>query len=400
MFVVNPVAALERSAPETEPGVSLNPIEGLVLQYHDDLLTDNLPTDARQQRLRQRIIEGDDRAPGQLVDDYMGLIAVIVYDFNRSGTDASVEEMVGIGSGALVDIALELGDEELPFEDHAIPAIGKALAERVGIDSRYCTSPSERPMHDLYTYVPKLKADIEKDAENQKILKDFWPMERKVLPLLHLAPRAIREKLIISQDKVHRVVASAKTKVEAPTPTVTALAIALQEMGLKYDLLVPQKPLVKLLTNEEMELGYLLGLPNYDEIAGRMGPNYEDASDVKVRVDHMRRQLKARSTTELALMIRKFDTGERRDTDIPPPIRKLETLLGRTSLQAEDVRAKLAGARSIQRDAVEGYFLGEVPLPWRVVGENLGVSESHAFRQGMVGVKVLDAAFKSEEEKV
>jgi DNA-binding CsgD family transcriptional regulator len=204
-------------------------------------------------------------------------------------------------------------------------------------------------------------------------MEGFTPDECEVLEYLHLPYKEIAA----YTGKTHNVIKHTIGGVFEKTGlrNRTALIVELYERGAKFDITHLERPLVELLNSEEMEIALLAHLP-YEEIGERVNL---PAGKVSSLMSHARDKLGARSRPELAIMVREFDTGERREKDTRSRKEKFAAKLGLESLEGCNIELLLDHAAPIEHELIAGYYLSEEEASWRALGTRLTLSRSAAY---------------------
>ena len=419
-----------------------NSIDMLVAEFKQKTPDDPLFSSAVQNALVANVQYEKPNAANQLVAADKWLIAAVAHRFKNAG--AEDKSLMRAGAMALVYLAqIYIPDEQGLFVDQAILEIEAELEsitknpprkpggnwkgtpiDRIfryvasfsvgsGPEEQADETPEVTEAHDtaaapVVTVTPasrKIEAAAKTDeipqssqplesretTEVPEALKGFTKMEQKVLPLLFLSNAEIAKRLSIPPYRVKNIVTRARAKLDPKPPTATALAIELYQRGLRFDIKTPIMPLVELLTNEEMEVAKLIGLP-YEQVAEKMNvtPNHIDT-----QVRWMRQKTGARTRTELALMILAYDTGERRPATNLPPSQSLAGQIGLTSLEGYDIDELLKPTTPRQRQAITAFHLGERALTWQELGDELGTNPIAAYRLVQRGIHNMRQARQS-----
>lgn len=417
-------------------------IDMLVAEFKQKTPDDPLFSSSVQNSLVANVQFEKPNAANQLVAADKWLIAAVAHRFKNAGVENKL--LMRAGAMALVYLAqIYIPDEHGSFIDQAILEIEAELESITNnpppkprgnwkgtpIDRifRYTasfsvSSDTEEKVEEtsevteahgatavsVVTVIPKSQAveaaaktdeiprpshtpESHETTEVREVLKDFTEMEQKVLPLLFLSNSEIAKRLSIPPYRVKNIVTRARAKLDPKPPTATDLAMELYRRGLRFDIKTPTMPLVELLTNEEMEVAKLLGLP-YGQVAEKMNstPNHIDT-----QVRWMRQKTGARTRTELALMVLAYDTGERRPENNLPPSQSLAGQIGLTSLQGYDIDELLRPTTPRQRQAITAYHLGERALTWQELGDELGTNPIAAYRLVQRGVNNMRKARQS-----
>lgn len=292
---------------------SSDPIDDLVYEFIEAVAKDRLPAAAVQRRTIEGVQAGDPEAARRLVRTNRGLIATLAF-FHRT-PDSKSAALLREGGRALVRAAGTYDPNKAHFEDHAVMTIREALVERFPHAGNGNGLPdSDFPMQGVLHAAVELRerglrqggdelspaspADTEHEPE---VLHPFTPFQRKVLRRLHLPNKDIASNL---KCPCH-VVEGALGKVFDQTPfdTRIPLALHLQASGLRYALVEPARPLDELLETWELEVARSLERTN-----GEIGAD-KNMSDSQMAnaIGKIRRETGARSRTELALMVQRFD---------------------------------------------------------------------------------------------
>jgi DNA-binding NarL/FixJ family response regulator len=239
-----------------------------------------------------------------------------------------------------------------------------------------------------------------------EVLEEFTPRERRVLQLLHLPVQAIADRLTntyrtITVNSVYDTIGRARDKTD--TSSVLALTMELYRRGLRYDIREPKRPLVELMDSDQMRVIESLELP-YNVISEANGI---PVTDIEHLVWHMKQKTGARSRQELVLMMKTFDTGERRDP-VHTPREKLAAKLGIKALTGANIELVAKYVREHddpgERDLLSAKYLIDEPVIWQEVADRLGVHVVTARSKGQRGVhkirRRLDTEYPSILESV
>jgi DNA-binding NarL/FixJ family response regulator len=270
--------------------------------------------------------------------------------------------------------------EELELGRNSVTDAVSSLLRKTGAQTR----TELALMKQLYHFRPaKGEAEVIPEA-----LADFTPQQRRVLQLLHLPYGEIAERLELDTNKVQETIHYAKRRMDRPMST-TELALELQRRGLEFDIKKPERPLVELLTNIEVEIAGLLGQSN-EQITQTLG-----VKRINDRIWEMKRKLGARTRTEMALMVARFDTGERRPAELKPR-EQLAARLGWKTLDGCNIELILNDhTTSRQQEVLTAKYLRDEPISWSQVSKQLGIERplliqtaSRAIaRLGRLGIK-------------
>jgi hypothetical protein len=180
-------------------------------------------------------------------------------------------------------------------------------------------------------------------------------------------------------------------QVKTGTRNAASLVLELHNRGLKFDVRKPKKPLVEVLDAEEMTIARLLEFP-YEVIADRL----DITVDLKRKVAGMKQRTGARSRAELTLMVRLFDTGERRRPQPSLPRDKLAAKLGLQTLQGCNVELLLERATTQrQGELIRAYFLRDKPTSWAAACDKFGIKRAAAMQTAAEGVRNMQLALQA-----
>jgi DNA-binding CsgD family transcriptional regulator len=249
-------------------------------------------------------------------------------------------------------------------------------------------------------YFKPAKEEIEPYPE---VLEEFTPRERRVLQLLHLPAQAIADRLTntykrtITRNSVYDTISRARDKTD--TSSVLDLTMELYRRGLRYDIREPKRPLVELMDSDQMRVIESLELP-YKVISEA---NDIPVTDIEHLVWHMKQKTGARSRQELVLMMKAFDTGERRDP-VHTPKEKLAAKLGIQALTGCNIELVAKYVREHddpgERDLLSTYYLTDEPVIWRDVAAQLGVHAVTARSKAQRGVHKIRRRLDTEYPRI
>lgn len=210
------------------------------------------------------------------------------------------------------------------------------------------------------------------DAQPLPGLEDFTRPQADVLQRLHLTYKTISEELDRSTDAIKDMYIKLRRRLGVTTNA--AMALKMRKRGVVYDIKVPNSPLAELLNSEVMEVAE--NVADYNEtIAKNLGL---DPGRVHDLVNYARRQTGARTRAELLLIVKEFDTGERREKgDNRTRKQILAERLGLKTLDACDIDALLAGVTPQQRQILTLYYLvdetEQQPKSWTDIKKEFGI---------------------------
>lgn len=294
----------------------------------------------------------------------------------------SSEELLTVSTSAFVFAVETYHNSTRPaqqaFSDYAVLMIDAELA---GLMPTYAIEPIStaqgRPLRQVEDYIIAFYRTKQQDQEHRKALRGFPTKLREVLPLLTLGSYPKIAKGLGPQattESIEQAVKRARARLGCKTNP--GLALEMHSRGLKYHVPRPPAPLVRLLTNREMDIAALLSLP-YSDISALM---HTVPDLLKGNLTYMRQKTGARSNVELALMVRIFDTGDRRDEKLSPAKVALAKRLGLTSFRNVDID-QLYGAVDPPitphvRSIIDLKY-GE-GLEWKEVGRRFNIREATA----------------------
>jgi len=241
------------------------------------------------------------------------------------------------------------------------------------------------------------KEEIEEAAANS--LERLSPLQQKVIPLLHYTMQEIATKLgpPHTYDSVKQAILAVQRK--EGVDNVVALALALHEKGVKYDIEPPPRPLIELLDNEHFKV------VENDSLAHS---NSEIAEATQTSVSHVenfisdsKSILGARSRVELALKIKIFDTGERISA-AQWRKQELAVKLGLGPSEDWDFKSLLSMLTRRRRKAIAAYHLigdSEEPKKWTEIDKRLGSGSKAAATEGIKQLRQLLKSRVSNNER-
>lgn len=380
--------------PAVDPGVyvpldTADPIDARMIEHHNALAAGEF-LDAEQQEVLVRGARGGDGPSIQkFVDAYEGLVATVAYGYKQYGVDS--KELLIIGSEGLVQAAEAYTKSDISeFDERAVFGIETAILETLpGAPRIFADKSRGTSVEQVREFLEELTPSIKQEELNSRILEDFTPMQRKVLPLLHLGThKKIADALGPPATRVSVNNITAACQEELDVHNTPSLALVLHSRGYRYPVKVPEKPLVELLTDYQFEIGNLLH-HEYDEIGSLVGDKTE--AQVRNAVHKMKTKTGARSRTELALMIAMFDTGERRDPEavLTRKLGELASRVGLEALEYDDAERLLAGAESSTREVISPLYLTGRETSLKEVAGQLSISEKTARSRAEAGIRAM-----------
>jgi len=125
--------------------------------------------------------------------------------------------------------------------------------------------------------------------------------------------------------------------------------------------------------------------------------------DIELLVWRTKRKAGARSTQELALMMKAFDTGERRDP-ARTPRQKLAASLGIKALTDSNVELASEYVRQhdepLERDLISAYYFVDEPALWHDVSKRHGVHEVTAATKARKGAAKISRKLRAEHPNI
>jgi DNA-binding CsgD family transcriptional regulator/predicted DNA-binding protein YlxM (UPF0122 family) len=226
------------------------------------------------------------------------------------------------------------------------------------------------------------------------MFEGYKPSHRTVLENLHLPIEEIVDKAGIERDAVDGVMHRCEEK--TGTNKRIALALELQRRGVKYDIRKPKGPLAEVLSFAEWQVAESLTLSNED-IAEVTKYDPDSISTIIYRI---RLKIGARTRTEIALMMVKYDTGERPKAE-PTPRERLKAKLGEEALSDEELVDLLEETNDNQRYYISAFYLRDAPTSWEKVAEEAGKSKTAPYyvaERGILKMRMARLARQTQEQ--
>lgn len=364
------------------PPRSIDPtdfIGGRVISFKNATKDDALPPLSLQRDLITGVRAGDTAAICDFSDVNRGLVSSVVFTHQRYERFCLDDaELLGIATEGLTKAAFSYRySDGKDFIDHAVSVINDALTEEFGDNGDPANlQEAEHPGANLIKYVFGLSVGPPKEATNKAVLKRLSSRQESVARLLVLPNEEIAATLGINVRNLNEFIRQARLKFgeEVSTPNNAGLGRLLHSKGVDLRILKPNKPLVEIFSNQDLEACHLIGL-SYANAAKKLGMTKDQYMNHIIR---MRERLGARSLLELALIVVDYDNGGRRDNDNRPPTKDLATQLGLTSLEGLDIEAIISDLTDKQQTAIRSYYIEGKTL--EVIAQEHGVHRSAVFR--------------------
>jgi DNA-binding NarL/FixJ family response regulator/DNA-binding CsgD family transcriptional regulator len=217
-------------------------------------------------------------------------------------------------------------------------------------------------------FVPT-KQEIEA-AKPHESLEGFTPLQAAVLQRLHLPVATIATELGRSPDTINNM--AGRLRKHFGLASNGAVVQEMRSRGLKYDIVVPKRPLEELLHNEAIDVAGRVADSN-QAIGKAMGL---DPDRVRAIVNYAKHRTGVRSRAELLVVVKEYDTGKRRPVDARTPRQKLADHLGRETLDDCYIEKYVARLSPQKRQIMELRYLvdGETtqPRPWLELKREFG----------------------------
>ncbi|MEO6110024.1 MAG: hypothetical protein ABIP50_03380 [Candidatus Saccharimonadales bacterium] len=332
-----------------------DPLDALLIRFQRQISKEETPSRAQQKEAVFALRRGDLDKADDIVTMNKGMIAALAYPYRAVSFD-NFDQLMSVGESVLLEAAMtyNLRSTTTIFTEYAALLIDQAFQKEFPwTNGDAFIGDRKKPTAALYQFMSTLERVDSLEERKAKQYQDNEPTQAEVLlshvdwlQYINLPNVGVEKKTGMDISTFYKKMRTVQNQFSIPNRATLALACI--DAGIVFD--VPTLPEGVIFTDKQLDVISLTHY-SYEDISEKLNTSFQAINDMTTL---LKKKMKARSRTEMAIMARLNNLVPR--VDEAPDYLKVFTLFQREiipHLLLEDTEA-IMNVTGLSKDAVGG----------------------------------------------